>query len=137
MITNNKIIIIYTVILSLLSLFTNMLVNEEGQTLQDGNYMVKEGVYYDIVALTNYDNSVSDSKFSNVTDLLFFILKLPFLIFKLIISVISLPFEAIEHLPVIFSIILYTPYTIILVFDVIIPLVLKFAEVIGEYIPFT
>lgn len=132
-IVRTRTLVIYIMILSFFSLFVNMAIENNEEIVEDTHSKTIRTVTNDLTSF--YDEDVSTlQKWGTAISLIW---KVPIAIMKVMIGLISIPFQAIPHIPSLIAIFLYVPFVVILFFDVILPLLLKLWDIIGDYIPFT
>ena len=135
MIVKTRTLIIYILILSIFSIFTNSIIDDKPTTtIEDSQSMFSiKGVILDISDLFSGEGNFFYKSASAISILW----RLPIAILVVISALLSLPFLGFPHLPPIVGLFIYLPYTLILFFDVFVPLIIKFFEILGDYIPFT
>lgn len=125
--------ILFTILLSLFGLFTSMII--DGQVFQanpEDRFSINS-VISDIGSLFSDETGIIQKLSSSIS--IFW--RLPIAILKVVFNILAIPFLGFKYLPVLVSTIIYIPYSVIMFFDVVVPLTIKFFEVLGDYIPFT
>lgn len=124
-------LVMYTLLLTIFSMFSIAFL--EGGDIEDA---IETDKFTMLSTTQNIITQLGDSH--DLTDKIVIYLKLAFFIPMSILAVVLqfavLPFVALQYLPPIVSFFLYTPYTIILFFDVLLPIVMKISELIVKTI---